>query len=394
MTVMDFPTTPLDGQTTADGRYYFDASVGTSGAWRSAPLPVGGLPAGSIIQWGATTPPANWLLCDGSAVSRVTYSSLFAAIGTTYGVGNGSTTFNLPDLRGRVAVGRDGSQTEFDVLGESGGAKTHTLTVDQIPSHNHTGGFTQTWAISGGQVGGGRGNDSAVHPNPLTGATGGGQAHNNLQPYLVTNYIIKATAGWTAGDSELATRLGAVEQRALSGLVPIVPSAVAFVSGSGSITSTGKITFSGCSVLDIDGVFSSKYTNYRIVYRGTASAHGSPAYWRGRTTTVDSSTNYYVGGVATNVATNAISGYSNAGATIGSIGNSSLDSSQRIMDITAPNLPERTQWAFTTMGYTGTAYHGIVGNGLLFTTTQYTGLQFGQTSGTFSGSMSIYGYAE
>jgi microcystin-dependent protein len=211
---LDFPTAPIDGQTSPDGRYYFDSSVGDSGAWRSAPLPVGGLPAGSIIQWSSNTAPANWLVCDGAAVSRATFSSLFAVIGTTYGVGDGSTTFNLPDLRGRVAVGRDGSQTEFDVLGEIGGAKTHTLTTAEMPSHNHRQQRNSAGASSGSFVAGltAPGFGDSVSAHQFTENTGGGGAHNNLQPYLVTNYIIKASSGWTAGDSELATRVGALEQ--------------------------------------------------------------------------------------------------------------------------------------------------------------------------------------
>ena len=86
------------------------------------------LPAGSIIASAATSTPTGWLLCDGSAVSRTTYSSLFSAISTTYGSGNGTTTFNLPNLKGRIIVGLDASQTEFDTLGETGGAKAHTHT--------------------------------------------------------------------------------------------------------------------------------------------------------------------------------------------------------------------------------------------------------------------------
>jgi microcystin-dependent protein len=79
-------------------------------------------------MFAGSTAPTGWLLCDGTAVSRTTYSDLFAITSTTYGVGDGSTTFNLPNLKGRVPVGLDTSQTEFDVLGETGGAKTHTLT--------------------------------------------------------------------------------------------------------------------------------------------------------------------------------------------------------------------------------------------------------------------------
>jgi microcystin-dependent protein len=229
---MDFPSSPINGQQTTDGRYYFDSSVGTSGAWRSAPLPVGGLPAGSIMAWGTNTPPANWLIADGSAVSRSTYSSLFAVIGTQYGAGNGTTTFNLPDLRGRVPVGQDAAAlriSAFNLLAQSSGSATHTLTIPEMPSHTHVqnehshqyyiniqhgdGTAVPSESLTSGLTAGGRrryvdGTQNSIATNQNTG---GGQAHNNLQPYLVVNYIIKATAGWTAGDSELATRLGELE---------------------------------------------------------------------------------------------------------------------------------------------------------------------------------------
>lgn len=225
MTVMDFPTSPTNGQTTTDGRYYFDSSVGSTGAWRSTPLPVGGLPAGSIMAWGTNTPPANWLIADGSAVSRETYSSLFAVIGTQYGAGNGTTTFNLPDLRGRVPVGRNGGT--FGTLGATGGAETQTLTEAQLPPHRHKvrtnttaasvysstpNSTTQDLDANEGTVLNVFWSGSTAHGLRGTGSIGSGEAHNNLQPYQVVNYIIKASAGWTAGDSELATRVGQLEQ--------------------------------------------------------------------------------------------------------------------------------------------------------------------------------------
>lgn len=238
MSAIDFPTSPADGQTTADGRFYFDSSVGSSGAWRSTPLPVGGLPAGSIIAWSTNTPPANWLIADGSAVSRSTYSSLFAAIGTQYGVGNGTTTFNLPDLRGRIPVGRDGSQTEFDVLGETGGAKTHALTVSEMPSHSHdltkVYGGNQTYDTGSSSPAGMRWETSSIVDSGDIMSTGGGQAHNNLQPYQVVNYIIKFSAGWTAGDSELATRVGVVET-GINSLKTASPTVVANVAERDSL---------------------------------------------------------------------------------------------------------------------------------------------------------------
>ncbi len=156
----------------------------------------GGNPPGVICMWSTAVAPNGFLLCRGQAVSRTTYARLYAVIGTTYGAGNGSTTFNVPNLQGRVPVGQDSTQTEFDVLGETGGAKTHTLTIPEMPYHNHG-----TGAPSGGNIGYGEASGGPLmytvgygptRPNtePATGTTGENQPHNNLQPYIVLNYII------------------------------------------------------------------------------------------------------------------------------------------------------------------------------------------------------------
>jgi microcystin-dependent protein len=150
-------------------------------------------PAGVINQWVgvATSPPTGWLLCDGAAVSRTTYSALWDVLrngGSTspYGNGDGSTTFNLPNLKGRVPVGLDSSQTEFDTLGETGGAKTVTLTVGQMPVHNHT-----SLILGSGEGSTGIPVTASANTNTTTGDAGSGEAHPNLQPYIVVNYIIK-----------------------------------------------------------------------------------------------------------------------------------------------------------------------------------------------------------
>lgn len=146
-------------------------------------------PTGTILIWTTNTAPAGWLLADGSAVSRTTFSILFDLIGTTYGAGDGSTTFNLPNLKGRIVVGRDAAQTEFDVLGETGGAKTHTLLESEMPAHTHA---IDVVASGGALTKVKLDNISVANSGTFeTLSKGGGGAHNNLQPYIALNHIIK-----------------------------------------------------------------------------------------------------------------------------------------------------------------------------------------------------------
>lgn len=158
---------------------------------RAAASAPGGLaPTGVVLPFAGATAPTGWLLCFGQAVSRTTFADLFAAIGTTYGAGNGSTTFNLPDLRGRVAAGEDdmggtaanrltsaGSGVNGLSLGATGGAETHTLTNAQLPN--------QAIGIGGNTISRG----STVADLQVIGNS---QAHNNTQPTIVLNYIIKS----------------------------------------------------------------------------------------------------------------------------------------------------------------------------------------------------------
>jgi microcystin-dependent protein len=177
----------------------------------------GGTATGTILPWSDSSVPSGYLECNGSAVSRATYSGLFAVIGTTYGAGNGSTTFNLPDLRDNVPVGKSGTKS----LGSTGGANTvtstgnvggstanATLSTAQLASHSHT--LTRNNAASpqqsnpfGGQVNpGGSGVNPTGQTTTSNSGSGSGHAHNMsatftgdassvIQPYLTLIYIIK-----------------------------------------------------------------------------------------------------------------------------------------------------------------------------------------------------------
>ena len=182
---------------------------------------MGGAPAGVVLPYAGSASPNGWLLCHGQAINRTAYPELFAAIGATYGAGDGATTFNLPDMRGRVAGGRDdmggaaaGRLTvgiSGATLGSVGGSQQHQLAATEMPSHNHT--FTgnemapHSHSYKGakylhpGQTGGASAQVaetlttdavSAGTPTGTIGDTGGGAAHNNIQPTIVLNYIIRA----------------------------------------------------------------------------------------------------------------------------------------------------------------------------------------------------------
>lgn len=142
------------------------------------------MPIGSELGFygSRTKVPTGWLLCEGQAISRTEYSDLFELIGVTYGAGDGSTTFNIPNKKGRVGVGVDQSQTEFDTLGETGGSKA-------LQRHNHLvgnsagAGSTSAWGIPSEY----NSNMGELHTSEAgTGDSG------NLQPYIVEYYIIKA----------------------------------------------------------------------------------------------------------------------------------------------------------------------------------------------------------
>lgn len=172
----------FDGETTFNGAATFNGPVNFEN--QDSILPVG-----TMLLYGDSSAPDGFLRCDGAAVSRGVYSKLFAVIQTNYGVGNGTTTFNLPNFLGRVPVGYGlGSGLTEREIGDSFGAETHELTADENGPHTHDvpqgGGNARA---DGNTPGGGL----AQRGQQTTSVSGLGDPHNNMQPSLVVNYIIK-----------------------------------------------------------------------------------------------------------------------------------------------------------------------------------------------------------
>ena len=154
-----------------------------------------GIPTATIVPWSSASVPSGFLECDGAAVSRSTYSALFAIVGTTYGAGDGASTFNLPDLQDNVALGKSGTKA----LASTGGAENvasanATLSTAQLASHNH--GLPQRASHSNvNRINLNYGNDGRYQNTTNVNNTGSGSGHQHnlstLQPYLTVIYIIK-----------------------------------------------------------------------------------------------------------------------------------------------------------------------------------------------------------
>jgi microcystin-dependent protein len=170
------------------------------------------MPPGIVVDFGGSAAPSGFLVCDGSAKSRTTYANLFAAIGTTWGAGDGSTTFNVPNMARRVRVGSGGTGTGTlaNTVGATGGEETHTLTATEMPSHNHPVNISDPthshlWGVNNQNSGGagagslgGSGTGSASSTSSAstgisatTSNVGSGAAHNNMQPSAVVLTCIK-----------------------------------------------------------------------------------------------------------------------------------------------------------------------------------------------------------
>jgi microcystin-dependent protein len=215
----------IDGSETVSPRTYL-ASVPYAGVAQycgdaetlGGKPPTDLVPAGALMPFAGTAAPAGWLLADGSAVSRTMYPNLFAAIGTTYGAGDGSTTFKLPDLRGRTAVGAGtGSGLTRRDLGATFGSESHALTAAQLAPHTHSGTSGEGNAMSyrtvqcsgtgtsANHIAGWAGcatyadyNDDSYalqdHTHNFTTDTGAGltgAAHPTVKPSVALTYLIK-----------------------------------------------------------------------------------------------------------------------------------------------------------------------------------------------------------
>jgi microcystin-dependent protein len=164
------------------------------------------LPIGVIQVFAGENSPNGWLFCDGGEISRSTYSDLFTEIGESYGPGDGSTTFNVPDLRGRVPVGKDNMggvsagilSNNGTVIGSDGGEENHIITIDEMPNHEHEiqyyrdgsyGSYSSVnWNGSKGDYASDGTPQWVTNGSVRANGVGGDQPHNNMQPYLITNY--------------------------------------------------------------------------------------------------------------------------------------------------------------------------------------------------------------
>lgn len=154
---------------------------------------VAAIPVGTVFWRASTVIPTGWLYCDGREVSRTDFPELFSVIGTKFGSGNGTTTFNLPQTKGKFLAGVDASNTNFSQIGSTGGEEEHELTAAELPvvdNSSNVQGVIDTVTNIGAAVTSGAAIQRYV-ASPLPGINGNGQAHNTLPPYVTGAFIIK-----------------------------------------------------------------------------------------------------------------------------------------------------------------------------------------------------------
>ena len=395
------PSNPSNGDAwfnTNEGTLFIYYSDGTSSQWVEATAPKQGvesyqLPAGSIMAWGGSVAPTNWLIADGSAISRTTYASLFAAIGTTYGVGDGSTTFNLPDFRGRIPVGKNAAT--FGTLGATGGSETHVHGSSGMTAGAYVGywatrsGASWTATNSGGFSAPGGSTTTGTNATAIFGNTDSG---SSLQPYQVVNYIIKYSAGEAPGDSELATRVGTLETSARpvelggtgvvsgTGTVPVIPSSLGKSGGTATATSTGTVSFSSTTYIDLFDAFSSSYDDYLVYINITTSTDtNSPIMIQfGDASTISAGTSYaYHAAYVQNASVGSFS-YSggSAGGFVGQLGTYTAGRHpQTSITIFKPQQAALTEYVFNSNSYYGGNDAIVWGGGFQGGVTQFTRLR-------------------
>lgn len=406
----------------------------------SANIATPGLPVGSIQAFAGANAPTGWLLCDGSAVGRADYPDLFSAIGTSYGSGNGATTFNLPDLRGRVPAGKDNmggtaanrlTTTHFGGtatnLGASGGNESHTLTTAQLavhshgvsdPGHAHAGDYNVAAAAGGNQSNPANANTANAYNVTRSATTGisiqnsgSGNAHNNTQPTLIVNYIIKAVADIARGGWYTQSSPPAVTQLPTN---PSIGEEVLYLTAStggslinlrwdgtqwnclsGGVVLIQTKSFSGASSITFDNVFSSIFKSYRFIGREMFGTTTGGLFWRLRASNSDNSASSYLytgtyitHGAATGTITGNPSSYAVA-SWMTTTGDGRVASFQ--YDLNNPQTATRTSWTGLNSNYDAL----LTQAGQFANTNQFDGMTFYPGSGgTINGTISIYAYAD
>ena len=237
-------------------------------------------------------------------------------------------------------------------------------------------------SLSGVQVASGTATRDALLPSPVQGD----KVFRNDLGYEQTFY-----GAWGTANPGGRASAGWYDNQRNMGLVPVVPSTVNYSGGTATANTLGTITVTAASSVSFNNVFTSAYTNYKIVFTSSSSAHGLNAFMRMRKTGTDTSgTIYYFGGSSGSVS-GTVGGWSGSAANVLQFGNTSIENFSGDIEVYRPVLAERTGFNYRCFGF-GATYIGVQGQGLIYDTVSYDGFTIYLSSGNFTGTIQVFGY--
>lgn len=209
---------------------------------------------------------------------------------------------------------------------------------------------------------------------------------------LFSDLLNKSAASVSSAFTADRARISTLEAGSLAGLIPVVPQSVVVATGSASVTDVGMVNFTGASAISLNGVFTSSYKNYRVIFRATPLSSNVNISMRGRTAGTDYSGAQYSYAGYQSTSASLANVYTTAATSATAVIGFGTVSSVFVMDITNPQIAIATNFTYTSNGHNGTGNQALSASGLVNVTNQFDGISFYTSASTIIGEIQVFGY--